>query len=201
MPVSTSKYPDSDSAKVLEEQLATLNQYFDPYYSQSLVTNVLAPINERYFKCKFVGFDQLPERNRNDRPLIYVSNHSGMAFPWDAMIFSGIILQREHYQFRNVVRTLAAPALSESNLMNPYLIKNFWMLNGSVDARFINFETMMNDNESNLLIYPEGVPGIGKGFNRKYQLQRFATSFVRMTLKYKTDVIPFATVNGEYINS
>ncbi|MFQ5585116.1 MAG: hypothetical protein ACE5GL_11830, partial [Calditrichia bacterium] len=40
----------------------------------------------------------------------------------------------------------------------------------------------------------------GKGFNRKYQLQRFATSFIRLSLKYQTDIIPVATVNGEYIN-
>ncbi|MDC0231196.1 glycerol acyltransferase, partial [Aureispira] len=48
------------------------------------------------------------------------------------------------------------------------------------------------------LIYPEGVPGIGKGFNNRYKLQRFATSFIRMSLKHKTDILPYATVNAEY---
>jgi len=123
-----------------------------------------------------------------------------MAFPWDAMVFSSMILKRGDYHLRDVVRALSAPALSESNLMNPFLIRNFWMINGSVDARFINFETMMNHSDSNLLVYPEGVAGIGKGYNRRYQLQRFATSFIRMSIKYRTDIIPFATVNGEYIN-
>jgi hypothetical protein len=42
--------------------------------------------------------------------------------------------------------------------------------------------------------------GIRKRFNNRYKLQRFSTSFVRMALKYNTDIIPFATVNGEYIN-
>ena len=64
----------------------------------------------------------------------------------------------------------------------------------------MNFDTMMHYQKSNLMVYPEGVAGIGKGFNNKYKLQRFATSFVRMALKYQTDIIPFATVNGEYIN-
>jgi hypothetical protein len=49
-------------------------------------------------------------------------------------------------------------------------------------------------------MFPEGIPGIGKGFNRKYKLQRFATSFVRLSIKYRTDVIWVSTINGEYIN-
>ena len=184
----------------IEANQKLLNQYFDPDFSESLITNVIGPINDHYFKCEFIGFDQLPQRNNLQRPLLFVSNHSGMAFPWDGMVFSSMILKKENFNFRNAVRTLAAPVLSQSNLMNPFIIKNFWKINGAVDARFKNFEIMMHCSESNLLIYPEGVAGIGKGFNRKYQLQRFATSFVRMALKYKTDIIPFATVNGEYIN-
>ena len=194
------KYPDPISEVDLVSYFDQLNQHFDPAYSRSLVENVIAPINENYFKCKFVGFDHLPERNNPTRPLIFVSNHSGMAFPWDAMVFSSMLFSKLDFQIHNVVRTLAAPALSESTLMNPFQIQNFWMLNGAVDARFLNFETMMNHKESNLLVYPEGVPGIGKGYNRRYQLQRFATSFIRMSIKYKTDIIPFSTVNGEYIN-
>ena len=123
-----------------------------------------------------------------------------MAFPWDAMMFTALMFARSNYRFQNAVRALSAPALSQSKLMNPYLIENFWEINGAVEARFKYFDTMMNYLDSNVLIYPEGVPGIGKGFNRRYQLQRFATSFVRMAIKYKTEIIPFATVNGEYIN-
>jgi hypothetical protein len=59
---------------------------------------------------------------------------------------------------------------------------------------------MMEHRDANILIYPEGVPGIGKGFDKRYHLQRYSTSFIRMALKYKTDIVPVATVNGEYIN-
>jgi hypothetical protein len=71
---------------------------------------------------------------------------------------------------------------------------------GSVDASFLNFETMMQQNEQNLLIYPEGVPGIAKGFNRRYQFQRFSSSFITMSIKYRTDIVPILTVNGEFVN-
>ena len=188
------------SPEEIQANQGIFDKDFDPKYSESLVKNVVAPINERYFKCQFVGFETLPARNNPQRPLIYVSNHSGMAFPWDAMVFTGMLFMREDFKFHDAVRALSAPMLSQSNLMNPYLIKDFWKRNGAVDATFKNFETMLHYDKANIMIYPEGVAGIGKGFNRRYQLQRLATSFVRMSLKYRTDIIPYATVNGEFIN-
>ena len=64
----------------------------------------------------------------------------------------------------------------------------------------LNFETMMHYPDSNVLIYPEGVPGIGKGFNNKYKLQTFSTSMIRMAIKYKTDIVGISCINGEYLN-
>ena len=197
---NSSKTKKAVSIQEIEENKIIFDQYFDPQYAKSLVRNVVDPINRRYFKCNFVGFEELPKRNQPHHPLIYISNHSGMAFPWDAMIFSGMLFQNENFDFKDAVRALSAPMLSQSNLMNPYLIEDFWKLNGAVDATFKNFETMMHYQDANIMIYPEGVAGIGKGFNNRYRMQRFATSFVRMSLKYKTDIIPYATVNGEYIN-
>ncbi len=176
------------------------DQHFDPEFAGSLAKNVLSLLNKVYFRSRFIGFDDLPERNNPDHPLIYVSNHSGMAFPWDAIVFCGILLRDQGYEIEDVPRPLAAPALSGMKLMNPFLLKDFWKRAGGIDATFLNFETMMHYQKTNLMIYPEGIQGIGKGFNKKYQLQRFSTSFVKMSIKYKTDVIPYATVNGEYIN-
>lgn len=182
-----------------QNQLAH-SDFLDREFALSLVKNVLDPIDQCYFRSEFVGFDPPPQRNNPERPLIFVSNHAGMAFPWDGIIFTSQFLKRNNYDFTKAVRPLTAPMLSQTALMNPFLIGNFWKRAGGVEATSRNFETMMHDKNSNLLVYPEGVPGIGKGFDKRYQLQRFATSFIRMSLKFKTDVIPFATVNGEYIN-
>jgi hypothetical protein len=119
---------------------------------------------------------------------------------WDGIVFTSQLLKRSNFDFSKAVRALTAPMLSRSTLMNPFLIDNFWKKAGSVEATSLNFETMMYQPDANVLVYPEGVPGIGKGFDKRYHLQRFATSFIRVSLKYKTDIIPFATVNGEYIN-
>lgn len=184
--------------EALKENQHIYEQYFDLGFVVNLLENVYPILNEVYFRAKFIGFDELPERNQPEHPLIFASNHSGMAFPWDAMIFgAGYIVKSG---FREHIRALVAPMLTQTRLMNPYLMAKFWERMGGVPATFRNFETMMFYPHSHVLIYPEGVPGIGKGFNRKYQLQRLATSFVRMSLKYKTDIVSFATVNAEYIN-
>lgn len=197
---STKGLTDEEIAQLVAQNHHVYTDYFDMDYVMSLENNLFDLVNDHYFRARWIGFEQAPTRNNPDRPLIYISNHSGMAFPWDAMVFGAGFLKRNQFDIGPSVRGLSHPMLSETTLMNPFLIPNFWKRVGGIDATSLNFETVMHFNESNVLVYPEGVPGIGKGFNNKYQLQRFATSFVRMSLKYQTDVIPVLTVNGEYIN-
>ncbi len=191
------------SGQELEDAIEANKVIYDEYYQEdfadSIVHTILDVLNPTYFRAELVGFEDLPERNDPDTPLIYAGNHSGMAFPWDAMVF-GALLHKRAGGFYKAARPLSAPMLSQSNLMNPYMVPNLWKKVGSVDATSLNFETMMRQRDANVLIYPEGVPGIGKGFHRRYQLQNFSTSFIRMSIKYKTDIIPVHTVNGEYIH-
>lgn len=176
-------------------------EHFDVNFIRQINELIFNNINDNYFRPEFIGFDEIIERNNEQHPVILASNHSGMAFPWDAMVFGCGMFKKFQYDTSKLFRVLTAPMLSQTQVMHPYTMLHSWKMAGGIDARFLNFETMMHMPSSggNLLIYPEGVPGIGKGFNRKYQLQRFATSFVRMALKYKTDIVSFATVNAEYV--
>ncbi len=188
--------------EAIAENLNIFGNRFQMEYAISLEKNLFDSINAHYFRTKFIDIDaaDYPQRNNPDRPLIFISNHSGMAFPWDAMVLSSGLLKMCGHDMHHTPRPLVAPMLSASNLMSTYLIPNFWQRASGISATALNFETMMHSNNSNILLYPEGVPGIGKGFNNKYKLQQFSTSMVRMALKYKTDIIPISTVNGEYIN-
>ena len=172
--------------------------YFTEEFTETLDENLLQLLDRVWFRARLVGFDPFPQRNNPDRPLIFASNHSGMAFPWDAIVGLGHLWR--HLPRRDMPRPLSAPLLSATALMNPYLVKDFWKKSGSVDATTPNFETMMYYQEHNLMLYPEGVPGIGKGFNRKYELQRLATSMLRLGLMHGTDIVPFYTINAEYLN-
>lgn len=177
-----------------------LTDYFDLDYVTSLTRNVLGFLDQNYFRSRLIGFDELPERPQPKTPVLYASNHSGMSFPWDGIIFGSRIFRQGNYDISAGPRALTAPALSHFEFMEPFGLPHFWKRAGGVDASLLNFETIMEDGNNNVLIYPEGVAGIGKGFDHKYQLQRFSTSFIRMALKHKTDIIPVATVNAEYSN-
>lgn len=174
-------------------------EHIDEEYARGLAEKVMKPISDIWFRTKLVGWDETPERNNQETPLIFATNHSGMAFPWDAMLFAYKHTILTNFS-KDSIRALTAPMLSASALMNPFTINGFWKKIGAIDATFLNFETMMFQNEKNVLVYPEGVPGIGKGFNNKYKLQELKTSFLRMSIKHKTDVFPFFCINGEYIN-
>lgn len=175
------------------------DEHFELALGKSINKNIFDLLAKVYFRAKYIGFDELPERNSDNTPLIFISNHSGMAFPWDAIVMASQYNELCEYDSHSI-RALTAPALSKTPIMNPYLFRNLWKKGGGIDATTLNFETMMLQKEHNILIFPEGVPGIGKGFSRKYQLQKFSTSFVRMAIKHRADVIPYVTVNGEYIN-
>ena len=194
------QYTATEYQQKLTDNEKIFNEIFDPAYAEALARNVTNLIDDVFFRSVFIGFDQPIARNNPERPVILVSNHSGMTYPWDALMFGAGLFRRMGYDFRKTVRPLAAPVLSQTPIMNPYLFNNLWKKIGGIDATYLNFETMMNYPDSNVLIFPEGIPGIGKGWNRRYELQPFATSFVRMSLKYKTDVQPFYCVNGENIN-
>lgn len=188
----------------LSEQAANnrhiINEHYNPKFTRHFIRMVMVYLKDYYFRPKFIGFENLPKRTDLNIPLIFASNHSGMAFPWDGIMLTSGLFEMFDYG-KESMRPLTSPLLSKSVLMNPYLYDDLWKIVGSVDASFLNFETMMLQNDHNLLIYPEGVPGISKGFNKRYQLQRFSSSFITMSIKYRTDVVPILTINGEYINA
>jgi hypothetical protein len=207
MPTSLPSEELHAAQRLGEEELRAAIEANKHIYDSHFSLDYLRNLNEEiisllkvYFRPRYIGFDEMPERRSPDLPLIYACNHSGMAFPWDAIIFGAGLMHQHDYDLRKLFRPLAAPALSASSLMNPFLLQDLWKRVGAVDATGLNFETMMHYPDSNVLIYPEGIPGIGKGFDKRYQLQTFSTSMIRMAIKYRTDIIGVSCVNGEYIN-
>ena len=194
-----SSYLETLSPAILANQ-HIYRDYFDEEFTRAIDENILQLLDRVWFRSRLVGFESFPARNNPARPLIFASNHSGMAFPWDAIVVLAHLFRKLPDHYHTMPRPMSAPLLSKTVLMNPYLVRHFWKKCGCVEATTLNFETMMLNPTHNLMVYPEGVPGIGKGFNRKYQLQRLATSMLRMSLEHGTDIIPFYTVNAEYLN-
>ncbi|RME80644.1 MAG: glycerol acyltransferase [Planctomycetota bacterium] len=177
----------------------------DPKYVDTLAEECIAPLYDHYFRCQIIGEENIPLRKGMEKPpRIFIANHSGMAFPWDAMMLGyglarKILEPRENRKLSEMPRSLSAPALSHMPQMAPFFLPGWWKKGGCVDATFENFDTLLSRG-FDVIIYPEGIAGIGKGFGKKYRLQRFSSSVVKMSIKHSAPIVPICVVNGEFIN-
>lgn len=61
-----------------------------------------------YFQSADPHLDRVPART-SDRPRIFFSNHSGMAFPWDAIVFNTLYWEKRGFAQKDLLRPLIAP--------------------------------------------------------------------------------------------
>jgi 1-acyl-sn-glycerol-3-phosphate acyltransferase len=168
---------------------------FDPTWARSLETHVLREINRVWFRAQIVGGERIPTAG----PVIFAANHSGNAFPYDGIALDALLWQRDGMSDESKTRTVYDPELSFVWWMRPFGIDDFWRRGGGVDMTFDNFDRLL-DRGDRVLYFPEGVPGIGKGFNKRYQLQRFRTSFLLLAARHQAPVIPIHIINGEWLH-
>src|SRR5262249_22425498 len=167
---------------------------FDPDYSRAVIRELFTPLLDRYFRPVLIGGEKIPEQG----PLILAPNHSGNAFPYDGMILDGLLWERAGERPEAKFRSVFEKELAVTWWMRPFGIDNFWRRAGGIDLTFANFDALLARGER-LIYYPEGVPGIGKGFYRRYQLQRFSTSYVIMAARHAAPVYPVYIVNAEWV--
>ena len=95
----------------------------DPAYAFRITSRIMRHLNKNYFRSRFVGFEQPIRGKHPGAPVIYASNHSGMAFPWDGMALSAGVFERSGYQLKDAMRPIASPLLSKHRAMSPFMVE------------------------------------------------------------------------------
>lgn len=175
---------------------------FDPSYAEKVGREVIAPLAEHYFRVKVVGLEATPDP-RDNRPIIFLANHAGRAFPWDAILLDYTVsrywVDDLDLNPKDKPRSLSAPDLSCHPLLLPFRLENWWRRMGCVDATAANFGRLLRQGK-NVIIFPEGIPGIARDFKDRYQLLPFPTPMVRLAEQYNALLVPVSIVGSEYFH-
>jgi 1-acyl-sn-glycerol-3-phosphate acyltransferase len=137
----------------------------------------------RWFRCRVDGIEQVPP----GRALL-VANHSGQ-IPIDGMMIATAMLI-DHDPPR-LVRSMIERWASTL----PF-VSTFFARCGQVVGLPENCRLLLERGEL-ILVFPEGVKGISKTFDRAYQLEEFGAGFVRLALENRAPIVPVAVVGAE----
>ena len=141
------------------------------------------PLYSLYWRCEVFGIENIP----TEGPAILAANHSG-TIPVDGAMLKIAVL-KEHG--RN-------PWLLAADLAFKIpVFRDIIRIAGN--ARADRAETVALLRKGELIgVFPEGFKGIGKGFKKRYQLQRFGRGgFVEVAMEASAPIIPVAIIGGE----
>lgn len=184
-----------DSMEERYQEWEIFEDLIDYNYVRSIAKELFGPVIDHYFRAELIGGEKISQKG----PMILASNHSGNAFPHDAIVLDGLFWRQQGFKNETKFRSVYSPSLAATWWMRPFGIDDWWRRCGGVDMTFSNFDYLLKNGQK-VIYYPEGIPGIGKGFSRKYQLQHFYSSFVILSVRRNIPVFPVYSVNSEYVN-
>lgn len=138
---------------------------------------------DRWFRLHIEGRLDVPD----DARVIFVANHGG-ALPWDALVLLAALERHTGRGLRPLVEDPVVTAPFLGTLMSRL---------GCVRASQENATRLLEEGER-VLVFPEGMQGLGKTIGRRHRLQRFGRGgFVRLAVRTRALLVPVAVVGGE----
>ncbi len=160
----------------------------DPFGLDPDFLRYVAPVawflHRIYFRVQAKGLENIPEPG----PVLFIANHSGQ-IPIDGLLVATTLLMDHDPPI--LVRSMVerwVPTL-------PY-VSVFMARCGQVVGSPENCSTLLDQGEA-ILVFPEGVKGISKTWDRRYRLQEFGHGFMRLALDHQTPIVPVAIIGGE----
>jgi 1-acyl-sn-glycerol-3-phosphate acyltransferase len=155
----------------------------DPEFRDQIAP-VFRWLHDRYWRVKLTGARHLPK----DGPAILIANHSG-AIPFDgAMICTAV----------DSAAGIVVRYLYDRFVASVPLVDAFYRKTGGAVATRENARALLEAGQ-HVLVFPEGVPGVAKPFDQRYQLRPFSPGFARLAAETGAPVIPLAVLGAEEI--
>lgn len=145
--------------------------------------SIVEPFFRHYFSVKVLGADNVPARGRG----MLVGNHSG------GIAIDGMMTIASMFFAKNPPRLAQGMVEKFMNRMP------FSSMLTSKLGQFVGLPEhciRLLEDERLLMVFPEGARGTAKLYRERYSLVRFGTGFVRLAMKTRSPIIPFAFLGG-----
>jgi 1-acyl-sn-glycerol-3-phosphate acyltransferase len=140
--------------------------------------------HDYYFRVKSYGTKNIPAHGA----AILAANHSGM-LPIDAaMIVTNIALCTDPPRVARAIGDFFIPLMP--------IVGTAFSRTGTVSGSRANVRHLLEAGELALL-FPEGVPGIAKGWSRRYELQSWRVGHAELAIRHRVPVVPIAVIGAE----
>lgn len=150
----------------------------------ALGETIASPLYQSYFRCISYGSEHIPTTG----PAILAGNHSG-TLPLDGMMLWVDVL-------RHTTPPRAPRAVADYFVASLPVVSTLFARCGVVSGTRGNARALLERGEL-LMIFPEGVPGIGKRFRDRYQLQEWRVGHCELAIRYGAPVVPVGIVGAE----
>ena len=154
----------------------------DPHWARPAFLAV-ALLHRKYFRTEVHGIENVPHGR-----VLLVANHAGQ-IPLDgALIAAALFMDAEPPR---LVR-----AMVEKWAVGLPFVSMLFARVGQVVGVPENATRLLLQEEA-LLVFPEGVRGIAKTFEHRYDLADFGSGFMRLAVETRTPIVPVAVVGAE----
>ena len=182
------RYVDLDIDQWMESLTSNLNSMgYDPFGLNPEVVATALPLAyffyRWYFRTEVKGVENVP-----DGRVLVVANHSGQLPVDGAIITVALLLERKPPRITRSMMERWVPSIPFVNI--------FMARCGQVLGTPENCKDLLERDEA-ILVFPEGVRGVSKTWDRRYQLQEFGYGFMRLALETGTPIVPVGVIGGE----
>ena len=179
--------PDDISARVDRLELPFDARGVDDYgvskWHLGVVFRALAFLYRNYFHVKCTGLEHIPARGR----AMLVGNHSGGIALDAAMVIASCFLE------------LDPPRLAQGmaeKFINRFPFASTWTARCGQLTGLPQHAQRLLESDRLLMVFPEGARGTAKLWKERNSLVEFGTGFLRLALRTKAPIVPFAFLGG-----